>query len=106
MAEANKYDELAEELIIKSKWYKREKRRNKAMEKANRYNKEIPFNNLSKKDEYTVIGWKNGDPKDTFTMPISASSYHGEQKEYEEIKAKARIKEKCTKINILKVVTK
>ena len=104
MTEANKYDELAEELIPKTKWYKREKRRNKQIKNALKHKKDN-VKPLSKKDEYTVFYMKDGNQDKTYEFTVSAASFHGYPKEYQEIKDKLIKKNDC-RINILEIVTK
>jgi len=100
-----KYIELAGEDKQRWKFQRREKKRKKAIEYSQKFKKkDVP--KLSKKDEYLVTGYKNDNQDDVFTMTVGAKSYNGEPKWYEEIKAKARKQEKCTKVNILSIDTK
>ena len=92
-----------QEIINNSKWYKRDKKRNKAMSKAKRYKDNVKP--LSKKDEYTVFYYKDGDQSKTYEFTVSAAGFHGYPKEYQEIKDKLIKKNDC-RINILEIVTK
>lgn len=104
MTEA-KYDLLAEELITKSKWYNKEKKRSKAMAKARRNE-----NNLSKKDEYEVEVYINKDQSKTYKITMSSKKFNGSPGDYEKIKLKCwkelEKKHEVNWINILDIVTK
>jgi hypothetical protein len=106
--EDKRYEELAKEAMsVQRTWNNREKKRNRTMKKIEQLKKkDVKPNNLSRKDEYLVYGWLNGDKDQVFTSTIAAGSFHGNPSEYEEIKEKARKEHKCKKVNILRVTTK
>ena len=101
MAET-KYDKLAKD--YNGKWDNKDKKRNKALRYLLKHNKD-DVKPMSKKDEYTVRGYKNGDTEDVFELVVSAASFDGHPKEYDDIKAKCKKKYDC-RINILEVVTR
>lgn len=89
-----------------ARWkYERREERKQAKLKLSQRQKNNKPNNLSKKDEYTVKGYKDGDPNNEFELVVSAASFHGHPKEYDDIKAKCVKKYDC-RINILEIVTK